>query len=107
VIPGFAVHPPHPGLGTSVAWPIAFALKCKEIKHDKPAVALKPAAPPATGPYPRDWRTLVWDWQPADLGLPRLQGHDLVELIVGPGLRVGAFGRRLEAPAIGQGPDPC
>jgi hypothetical protein len=80
----------------------AFALKCKEIKHDKPAVALKPAAPPATGPYPRDWRTLVWDWQPADLGLPRLQGHDLVEHMVGPGLRAGAFGRRLEAPAIGQ-----
>ena len=80
----------------------AFALKCKEIKHDKPAVALKPAAPPATGSYPRDWRTLVWDWQPADLGLPRLQGHDLVERMVGPGLRAGAFGRRVEAPAIGQ-----
>lgn len=82
----------------------AFALKCKEIKHDKPAVALSPqlSGPPATGPYPRDGRTLDWDWQPVqgDPGLPGAEEPSLVELVVGPRLRPGTFGRDVRTPSV-------
>lgn len=75
----------------------AFALKCKEVKHDKPDVALKPAPPPATGPYPRDSRTLLWDWQPS---VPTAFGQDLVGGLVGSRLRPGAFGRGIDTPTV-------
>lgn len=82
----------------------AFALKCKENKHDKPAVALGPQlpGPPGIGLYPRDGGTLDWDWQPVqgDPGLPEPEGPSLVELVVAPRLRPGTFGRDVRTPSV-------